>query len=414
MLELERNRVSRSIEFRNGWIGACSSDDPPNRLGQFLLARGKITEEKLRKALAEQEQTGENLGVILTRMGVLTQTELMRQVTAKAEETIQGLFDWDDAVFRFQEGATLDPNQIAVSLSVREVLMRGIQHHDELQRIRETFKSSGVVLKRTELPAPANLLNRPMAARIFDSVDGERSLAEVLLHAHASEFLVLKLLFRLYQLRLVEIHEQRPASPDSRTLLDVEAADAGPRSPGQLASEVEQTLQRDVRAAGLNAAEDGGSPEDSGGEPAQNSKDDLDSEVTVAGRLMSRGEYAAALELLNASYRAHPGESHLTRLIAKAEAGYVETVRKDELSSSKVPVLRGTVESLREQQLGPEESFLVTLIDGESDIKSIIWLAPLREVDALRTLRLMVDRGLIELLEPEQAKAREAGATETA
>ena len=268
MLELERNRVSRRIEFRNGWIGACSSDDPPNRLGQFLLARGKVTEEKLRDALSEQEQTGENLGVILTRMGVLTQTELMRQVTAKAEETIQGLFDWDDAVFRFQEGATLDPNQIAVSLSVREVLMRGIQHHDELKRIRETFKSSGIVLKRTDLPAPANLLNRPMAARIFDSIDGKRSLAEVLLHAHASEFLVLKLLFRLYQLRLVEIHKQAPASPDSRTLLDVEAADAGPRTQGELTSEVEQTLQRDIRAAGLDAAEEDAPSGNSGGEGA--------------------------------------------------------------------------------------------------------------------------------------------------
>ena len=117
---------------------------------------------------------------------------------------------------------------------------------------------------------------------------------------------------------------------------------------------------------------------------------------------------------MNASYRAHPDESHLTRLIAKAEAGYIETVRKDELSFSKVPILRESAEHLRKRQLGPEESFLITLIDGESDIKSIIWLAPLREVDALRTLRLMVERGLIELLEPEQAKVRQAEATESA
>ena len=49
VLEIERNRICRGIEFRKGFIGACSSDDPSNRIGQVLLSRGKITEQMLQQ-----------------------------------------------------------------------------------------------------------------------------------------------------------------------------------------------------------------------------------------------------------------------------------------------------------------------------------------------------------------------------
>lgn len=392
VLELERNKISRRIEFRKGWIAACSSDDPPSLLGQFLLSRGKLTEERLREALARQEVTRTNLGVILMEMGVLTQAELARQIAAKAEETIHGLFDWEDAVFRFHQGATLDPNQIEVRLSVNDVLLKGIQHHDELQTIRSMFTSSGIVLRRTGRAAPAELLAREMAHRIYDSIDGERTLAEILLHAHASEFLVLKLLFRLHKLGLVEIAQTRPVVSDSPTLLDVQAR-AGvsdlPWNEGE----------PDAAPAGAGASGDGqvkAAPElaASGG--------GLEVEIEVATRLISRGEHEAALELLNASYRAHPADSHLKRLITRAEAAYIQAVRGEELSPEKIPVLLPAEEGSDRQQLGPQESFLLSLIDGRSDIKTILWLTPLREVEALQALRKMHKRGLIELQRPKR------------
>ena len=75
VLEIERNRICRGIEFRKGYIGACSSDDPANRIGQVLLSRGKITEKSLKEALARQESEGANLCVILIEMGAMTQQD---------------------------------------------------------------------------------------------------------------------------------------------------------------------------------------------------------------------------------------------------------------------------------------------------------------------------------------------------
>jgi hypothetical protein len=400
VLELERNKVCRRIEFRKGRIGACSSDDPPTLLGQFLLARGKITRECLREALARQEKTGEHLGVILREKGVLSLRDLERQVAAKAEETIQGLFDWEDAVFRFHEGATLEPNQIAVSLSVDDVLLNGIQHHDELKKIRHVFESSGVVLARGGKPAPEQMLRRTMAGRIWESIDGEKTLAEILLHAHGSEYLVIKLLYTLFKGGFVEIREIRPVAADAATLLD-----PPPPSPQETAESWgafgidDDELNRDLpERPSLPAARASGIPTtDAGAE--------LDAEVEVATRLLERGEYEAALELLNASYRAHPDENHLRRLIAKAEDAYVDHVQRQGLSYDRVPVPVADESGSSLTGLGPQECFLMSLLNGTSDVRSILWVAPLREVDVLRTLRLMLDKGLIELRAGEAGKA---------
>ena len=172
VLEIERNRIAKRISFLDGRITACSSDDPSSRLGQFLLSRGMITQQQLRQALAHQERNGKNLGLILQEMGVLKREEIEAQVEEKAEENIFGLFDWPDAVFRFAQNAPHDPWQIEISLSVEDVLLRGLQRHDELQRTRRTFKHSGIVLQRTSRPAPAGLSSNPIAQRVLDSIDG--------------------------------------------------------------------------------------------------------------------------------------------------------------------------------------------------------------------------------------------------
>ena len=392
VLELERNKVCRRIEFRNGWIGACSSDDPPSRLGQFLLARGKITRDRLSEALARQQSSAESLGLILLDMGALTQKELAAQIAAKAEETIQGLFDWDEAVFRFHDGATLEPNQIEVSLSVDDILLKGIQHHDELKRIREVFPSSGVVLQRTGRPVPKELLGPNMARRIFESIDGEKTLAELLLHVHGSEFLVIKLLHALHRGGLVMIKETRPVEPNAATLLDPPPVVKRPS-----ADSWETFGPDDFKDLDLDSAERGPARRPQGGEAPHASVSELDAEVEVARRLMTRDEHEAALELLNASYRAHSDESHLRRLIAKAEAAYIESALQHGLSYDRVPVPARSDDGSLPQGLGPQESFLISLLDGHADIRTILWLAPLREVDVLRSLRQLQDRGLIEI-----------------
>jgi len=127
-------------------------------------------------------------------------------------------------------------------------------------------------------------------------------------------------------------------------------------------------------------------------------------DLEVARRLINRGEFEAALEILDRAYKAQPGDEALRRILAEAEATFVEKAYRHYLPPGKIVSLARPVEELAAERLSPPEFFLLSRIDGTWDVRSIIQITPLREVDVLRTLKRMRENGVIELKDPPQAQ----------
>jgi hypothetical protein len=362
-LELEHRLGTRSVLFREGRVIGCSSNDPPSLLGQILLARGLITEAQLGEALAKQEADGGILGEILVAMGAVSNEEVIQHVAAKVEETLYGLFDWEDAGFQFLDEVAVPPHLIEVDLKIQDILLKGLKRFDEMKRFREVFHDPGIVLSRTDAPLPPELEGSKATGKILALVDGTRSLAELLLHARASEYLVTKFLFEMHRKGLVQITGTRIVDPEP--------------APAERAAQ---------EGAAAQEAEGDGQPEP-----------DLSEELEVASRLLARGEYEAALAMLNAAARAYPGAPSVRQMIVRAEGLFQQHAGRD-LPPERIPVLvdRGVDEE--DPALSPGEAFLLTLIDGRSDIKSILWIAPMRTVEVLQALHKLLEKGLIDLL----------------
>jgi hypothetical protein len=407
ILEVERNKIRKSIAFREGRIVACSSGDPSCRIGQFLLARGKISQDDLREALSRQETTRQPLGAIFREMGLLSEEEIDRQIVAKAEEIVYSLFDWPDAAFRFQEEAEMDPYAIEIHLAVEDILFEGIQRHEELEQVRRSFTSMGVVLARTDKPTPSEVQTSPLASLILGSVNGERTLAEILLCAHASEYQAIRFLYMLHRTGVVEVTGERPVDPHSPTLLDARLVPADPlieTEPDESADE--SAIGPEVRAL----AEDASRTDAPAADPRAAEEEileaarrypELGAAIELAARLGREGDHASALRVLNQCYRSHPGDGYLRHLIFKAEAAYMANLDNHGMSRSMIPVPIRPVESIPQEKLRPTELFLMEQIDGKSDIKSILWVVPMREVDVYLSLQQMRDHGFIELTNPE-------------
>jgi hypothetical protein len=397
-LSIERNKVVKRILVREGRVIACASQEPADMLGHFLVSRGKISEETLRKALGLQETQRIHLGRILVATGTLSEDDLRQLLEDKAQETIFGLFDWDDAEFRFADGETAGPNILPVNMRVEDILLRGAQRWDEIQQFRTVFNDPGIVLRRTARMPPAEVFRNRMARRIFESINGERTVAEILLHAHGSEYVVTKFLYELHRAGVAEVAgvkqvDREPSCAQTappaieQPALAISALLAAPVAPAPRPREAVQPVAttddttpalRDVVA---------------------------ESDLDFARRLLSRGEFDSALEILDRAYKAQPADEALRRLLAEAEASFVEKAYRHYLPPSKIVALLRAPETLTAERLSPTEFFLLSRIDGTWDVKSIIQITPLREVDVLRTLKRMREKGLIELKEPVAASA---------
>jgi len=54
-----------------------------------------------------------------------------------------------------------------------------------------------------------------------------------------------------------------------------------------------------------------------------------------------------------------------------------------------------SMEQLEHERLGPQEGFVLSRINGESDIESILSVCPFREADTLRMIKKLFDSGII-------------------
>ncbi len=283
------------------------------------------------------------LGATLVGTGALSESELSRSLTLKTEEIIYGLFLWDDAMFEFTD-AEFAPLPFRLALSVQDVLLKGVRRYDEIQRIREVFPHSNVVLRPLG-GIPRQVREKPAARRVYEAIDGRRSISAIALHVHGSEFIVSKFLFDLHRAGRVEI----------------------------------VSVGRPPRKAPP---------------PPSDAPVDATGGLTRVERLLEDGAYRGALDALAAL----PGDDpRARRLTEQAEGLLMDKTYRLHLPPDGVPVLARPMSEMIDQNLSAEESYLLSRIDGEWDVRSIISISPLREIDALLTLDRLREKGLIKL-----------------
>jgi hypothetical protein len=342
LLQFQHERSATTLWLEDGLITGFSSNDPPSLLGQFLLSRGRINEQTLQKALSRQSETGENLGSLLIEAGAIGETELNRYVVAKAEEAVYKMFEWTDARFEFKHDARPDPDLVKLSLHIRNVLVAGAQRSDEMNRMRRTLDNPHIVLCHTDRPLSKETANSDMAKRVYDLVDGKRSFGEILLLSRASEFLVTKFLYELCRKGVIRI----------------------------------KSIQESVPVSGTS-----------------------DVCCKLAEEFVSRGEHEAALDILNYDLAKHPDDALLMKTLKVVESAYLAEAYGNLMPPDKIPVTSCERESIESVDgLRSEEFYLLSMIvNSEWSVESLVQLAPMYEVDVIRALASLLNKGYIQL-----------------
>ncbi|MGD8376214.1 MAG: DUF4388 domain-containing protein [Acidobacteriota bacterium] len=337
---------TKRIFFRSGDIVSSASEDPTEHLGQFLLSHGAITEEDLKRGMEVQADTGVLLGKILIMVGTLGEEDLKRYLVLKAEETIFSLFLWDNAHFEFRAGEIASENLVPITVKIDDVLLKGLGRYDELQQIKRVFGTMLTVVGRAEsAPGPEFLANGRRRA-IWECIDGNRSIIDIAMELHMAEFVACEVIHLLYQMRHVVILKHVQAR--------VEGGTVSPPS--------------------------------------------YEDPLLEGRRLAAEGAYEEALDLVQrAAVEDREGTPALRSLLKEIQDAFVDRTYRYHLPGERVPYLRKPLEQLTSERLSPQEGFLISRINGEWKIRDIVTIAPFSEVDALRTLKSLRRREIIEL-----------------
>lgn len=339
-LHVERRSIRKRIIVRDGLVFSSWSNDPRESLGQFLIRLRLVTEEQLFKALLAQEEKGRLIGSILVSDRVLGEEDLRQALKAKVEETIYDLFLWPSGGFEFKEGEFPQDVLITFETPVTPVILEGIRRVDEWQRIRAVFPTMEITFK---LPPAPSAVEDPLERQVLGLVSAGKTLAAMSLELRRSEFETAALLFELYSRGRVAVDQVR----DEARSPDPVGAIQG------FLSLAYQRLQEKRYDAAVKAYEE-----------------------------------VLALDRLN--QHAKKG------LIAAVEARQREKTLKT-IPLDKVPHLAVDLLALTRENFDSHEGFVLSRVNGQWDVQSILKLCPMAEEDALLIFARLLERRVIEL-----------------
>jgi hypothetical protein len=346
-LKFDRGKISKQVYFQNGLIVGSKSNDPREYLGQTLLYYGKLSEDQLQLAREVQRTSGTKLGEVLVRLGFLTEGEVLDILKTRTLDAIYDLFVWTEGQFEFYDAESLPDDLIRIEVEPTTVIMEGIYRIDELARYRTLVPSDRTILELGSGWTSSLKIGKDLR-QILYFVEKRMSVAEICYHMHASAFHVYGQLYDLITKGFARVagEAKEDASPVLPELDDL------PESVPELIWSAEKQLEQD--------------PE-------------------------------AALLTIQKALQEEPSNTEAQNLLLKVEEKFIKHVYENEFPPNAVPKLLAAPSSLSGSQIGPQEGFVLSRINGDWDVQSILSICPFREADCLRMIKNLLQAGVIGL-----------------
>lgn len=357
-LVISNSRVEKKIFFRNGRVISSASNDPREYLGQFLMSHGYLTEPELKKAMEVQLQSGILLGKILVMIEVIAEEDLQRLMRLKAEEEIYDIFLWHDGDFYFVDDQLPQMEMIPLQVDVTGIIMEGTRRVDEWTRIRELIPDASLTpVPQAEID-PTEL--EEVEEQIVRAIDGRRTIADLVLESRSSEFMVSSTVYTLVRHNLVKL------------------VDPNSQKAAKVAEEVAPVV---VPAA-----------------PAEfNEDDEIAALLTAAQAALRNRDFEKTQRLLRAAQNLDPNHPKVRTATKGAEAVILGELRGQGVSESKIPRVAKALEEITQMNFSPNEGFILSRINGQWDIGSLIKISPIRETDAMLIFYKLHKDGIIAL-----------------
>ncbi|MGA7614333.1 MAG: DUF4388 domain-containing protein [Thermoanaerobaculia bacterium] len=347
-LVVRSRTAEKKVILRNGRIVSTASNDPREYLGQFLMSHGYISEDELKKAMEVQLESRILLGKILAMINAISEKDLTRLMRLKAEETIYDIFLWNGGEFEFQDDVLPTMEMVPLDIDVTGIVMEGMRRVDEWSRIRELIPDGSMIPVRSDSLDPDQLRERERMIAL--SVDGQRSIEQIVLESRSSEFVVCKTIYDLVSSGKMAVRDHEEKTPRE-----------------QLTGEIFLSREAEIRSR-------------------------LDSAQVALGE----SRYDEALQHLRAASNLDPENQAVRNTLHAVETRVHFDLERKGIALKRTPRIAKEIEEIGDMNFTPNEGFVLSRINGMWDIGSIIKISPIRETEALLIFSKLLDKGIID------------------
>lgn len=127
-LQVRSGKIAKTVFLDHGRIVFAASNLKKDRLGEALIALGRITGEQFERASALMKgDRRRRFGEALVHAGVMDKAELGRSVARQVRRIVASLFEYTEGLAIFEERRCVIPLEYMVSLSAHHLLFDGIR-----------------------------------------------------------------------------------------------------------------------------------------------------------------------------------------------------------------------------------------------------------------------------------------------
>lgn len=348
-LTVRRGSEEKVIALVKGNVVNANSNEPRERLGQFLINLGHITEDQFNRAFETQQETQLFLGRILVMIGAVDDATVDRVMALKVRETLLSACDWDFGEFAFDNSEPSErPEAMTLSLPLEDLHRDAEFRETAWKSIRGVFPSgkSKLSLRRENLAEPP--LPDSLDEKLCDLIEAGHTIDEIALSLHATDFFLYQRLFALNRLEAVF-----PAAEDT---VDIEVE-----------------------------------TDDHEGATAERATEGI---LEHARSCLNKGDVTVAYALAKRAHEVNES-AESAKLIQDCEAALLHRLRRGFVEGNRVPEVAVTPQVVKSLTLSAPERYLLSKIDGKRNVGAIVHVSPIRELDALLHFEQFAEQGLI-------------------
>ncbi|KAF0245384.1 MAG: Zn finger domain-containing DnaJ-class molecular chaperone, partial [bacterium] len=209
------NDIIKTVYLDKGLVVFASSNVLSDRLGEFLLSAGRITQKDFSKASELMKLKHIRFGSALVTMEVLKQADLRLLVIEQVSNIVYSLFNWTKGVYKFWQ-KTPPEEEFKISLSSSEIILQGLQRLENTALLKSwvgDFSRKLCVTNDSDKLYKSVKLD-PKQAFVVSRIDHPMSVEEIFTMGGLPETEILKTVYGLLSIGVLEwiVETKEPSS----------------------------------------------------------------------------------------------------------------------------------------------------------------------------------------------------------